>query len=259
MNYTIRDIESITEQQAKEMCLESLTIKGHNVYMIDFPGYFGYSAIVFLNNHHIHYANEYQLHYAYKVEQEGKDSLRGYFIDKLNNKLFTEEELQQPVKTYSEYTAKDYYLRNYYPMQIDYVSSFRIIHNDAEEKAFKKEVAKLHYNPISFCYMADEEFIKHQMLLHIALVKAKEATVDNFEYQKDAFLREMFNHEYGINWQADYDVLSAFGNIEWRRGEVTLTEYFDMLDFTDTQRSAYLAARGEYYRQINERELEEAV
>ena len=56
----------------------------------------------------------------------------------------------------------------------------------------------------------------------------------------------MFNHEYSINWQADYDTLSVFGRITYKEN-ATLTDYFDQLKFNDTQRLAYTAARKEYF------------
>lgn len=45
--YTIRDIEALTETQAAAMAIESVTVKGHQVYFVDFGGCFGYSALVF--------------------------------------------------------------------------------------------------------------------------------------------------------------------------------------------------------------------
>ena len=36
--YTIRDIEALTEAQAAKMATEAATIKGHQVYFVDFGG-----------------------------------------------------------------------------------------------------------------------------------------------------------------------------------------------------------------------------
>lgn len=57
--YTIRDIQAMTEADAATIALEKLDIKGHTVYLVDFGGYFGYSCLVFKNGHHIYYANDY--------------------------------------------------------------------------------------------------------------------------------------------------------------------------------------------------------
>ena len=42
--YTIRDIEALTEEQAAAMAIETASVKGHQVYFVDFGGYFGYSV-----------------------------------------------------------------------------------------------------------------------------------------------------------------------------------------------------------------------
>ena len=247
----IREIEALTEDQARAMALEIMSIKEHTVYIIDEGGYFGYSALVFKNGRHIHYANDYALHH------NGRDRewLRKWYVETLNGKLFTETEICGAVKNYDEYRKKEDYLRNYYPMQVDYVSQFRILHNKAEEDAFDREIAGLHYNPVSFCYMADEEFIKHHVKLFATLQERKAELNNAPEYWKDAFKREMYNHEYAINWQADYDTLSAFGNVKWHNGEGNVNQYFDDLGFNDIQRKAYKEAKREYYKECREKDM----
>ena len=245
----IREIENMTEKEVAEKVIEKMDIKGFNVYLINFDDAFGYSALVFKNDHYIHYANDYELHHKYLVEEEGIEGLRKYYIESLNNKLYTEEELDQPLKNYDEYDKKSYFLHNYYGMQVDYISIFHIFHNKEEEMEYDKKVKTMHYNPVGLCYMHDIDFIKKHMTLFNKLRKRKEAMKDDFEYQKGAFLSEMYNHEYGINWEADYSVLSTFGNIEYHGDEAgELEKYFEELSFTDTQRNAYFAARTEYYR-----------
>lgn len=83
--YTIRDIESLTEAQAAGIAIEATAIKGHQVYFVDFGGYFGYSALVFADGHHIKYANDYELHH----KDKSRDELREFYFDSLNKKLFT--------------------------------------------------------------------------------------------------------------------------------------------------------------------------
>lgn len=247
---TIADIESMTEEMAQNCAEEHLSIKGHNVYLIDFPGYFGYSACVFCNGHHVHYANDYELHH------KGKDHewLRNFYMKALNNKLFTEEELKAPIKDYTEYTLKEHFLRNYYPMREDYISAFRICPTEKEEKAFEKSVKNMFYNPITFSYFKDEGFVKHCMELYKALTEAKAATLDNYEYWVDAIYSEMCNHEYGINWQRDFDTLSAFGNPNWYGDDGNyLNLMFDDVGFNAMQREAYIAAKQKYYKIADEK------
>lgn len=78
----------------------------------------------------------------------------------------------------------------------------------------------------------------------------------DYDFCEDAVYYEMCNHEYGINWQADWDVMSCFGNVEYYDrtsrechdvGE--LTYYFNQLGWNDAQRRAYAAARSRYMKQ----------
>ncbi|MBR6859841.1 MAG: hypothetical protein IKM73_00780, partial [Acidaminococcaceae bacterium] len=62
--FRIQEIESVTEEQARDSALETLSIKGHTIYLVDFGGTFGYSCLVFCNGRHIYYANDYQLHHG---------------------------------------------------------------------------------------------------------------------------------------------------------------------------------------------------
>lgn len=247
---TIDAIEHLDEETAKALAEEYMEIKGHQVYFSDLEGHFGYSALVFCNGHHIHYANDYELHHQGKTHEE----LKKWYIDGLNNILFTAEELSEPVKTYDEYKRKEYFIRNYYGMREDYVSAFRIAPTEKEEKAFKKSVEHKYYNPVCFAYYDNEAFVKECVKLYVSLQKAKQNTLENFGYWKNAFLTEMFNHEYGINWQADFDTLSAFGNPKWRQGDNnTLEKWFKDCGLTALQKKAYREARAEYYKIAEEK------
>lgn len=239
-NWTIREIEAITENQAREMSSDMMVIKEHNIYFIDFGGYFKYSFLVFKNNHHIYHANDYELHHKGKTQEE----LKALYINKANNILFTEEEIMGPIKDYEEYVRKDDFLHNYYTQRADYISCFGIFDTKEEEKAHEEKVKGLTLNRVGFCYMADKEFVKHHVALHKQLEIAKAKMQDDYDFLKDAFLKEMYNYEYPINWQGNYDVLSCFGNITYN-SEDNFDKYFDELDFTETQRRAYVSARSQ--------------
>lgn len=253
--WNISDIEQITEDVAQELSEETIELKEHKLYFIDFKGYFGYSVLVFKDGHHIYYANDYQLHHGNKT----KEDLRKWYLETMEKTLFTEEEIAAPLKDHSEYTAKSHFLHSFYTQQRDYVSIFRICANKEEEEANKKSQEGLSYDLVGFCYMKDEEFIKKHVKLHMDLEKAREDAEKSFEYFKNAVLQEMFNHEYSINWQADYDVLSTFGNITYHNGDDEVQNYFKQLKFTEMQIKAYLAAKKEYYKRINEEELESVI
>ena len=241
--WNIDSIDNITEEQAKEMALETMEIKGYNIYFVDFGEAFGYSSLVFKNNHHIHYANDYELHHRGKTREE----LREWYIQGRNNILFTDEEIAEPLKDYQEYSRKMHFLNSYYGMQVDNVSIFCINPTNEQQAEFERKTKDMVYNPVAFAYMSDKEFVKHHIELRNALEKAKEDMSNNYEYLKNAYLYEMHNHEYGINMQADYDTLSAFGNVGYH--DCDLEAYFKELNFTDLQKRAYLDARKQYFKE----------
>lgn len=76
----------------------------------------------------------------------------------------------------------------------------------------------------------------------------------DYDFCKSAVYSEMCNHEYGINWQADFDVMSCFGHIEYTDASDDLIQYFDQLNWSDDQRKAYIDARREYYKAAEEHE-----
>lgn len=74
----------------------------------------------------------------------------------------------------------------------------------------------------------------------------------NYAFCKDAVMYEMSNHEYCINWQGDYDVMSCFGNVHYVDALDELEQYFNELGWSETQRSAYRDARREYNKLAEE-------
>lgn len=242
-NWNINQIEEMTEREAQAMALETMQIKGHNIYFVDFEGFFKYSALVFMDGMHIYYANDYELHHPKKTREE----LRDWYIKTLNHKLYTEDEISGPVTDYDEYTAKSYFLHNYYGMRCKHDSIFR-----CEAKEGKRKTAGKIYDMVSFAYYEDADFVKHHVELYNALEKSWKKRQSDYEFIKSAFISEMWNHEYAINWQGDWDVLSVFGNIRYKDSDNALQDYFDQLKFTNVQRRAYFDAREEYLSKANE-------
>ena len=240
------------EEEAVKIADDKKVVKGFNIYFVNLYGRFGYSYLVFKNSHQIKFANDYELHHGYIVRMEGLNGLKKYYLEQIERKLFTDEEILQPLKSYDEYSRKLTFLRDYYALQEDRVSEFRIYRTAEEKRAFEEEIKDLAYNPAGFCYMdkSKELFIKHHVELLNVLRSQKEDVANNYEYQKSAFLYEMYNHEYAYNWQADWDVLSVFGKITYQRNNERLDKYFDELRFTKTQRKAYMDARSEYFSKL---------
>ena len=246
---TYRDIENLSKTQADALPgAEYMLIKEHDVYLHDFGGYCGYSALVFKDGRHIHYADEFELHYTHM--ELSREVLREKFIERLNGKLFTDAEIAQKLTSYTEYGAKQHYLQCYYPMRREYISVF-FIGSDAEREHRLRGIqsASMIYDERAFAYFypCDTEFVKrHRELCETLDTRRAEAERD-FEYLKDAFIYEMANHEYAINWQGNWDVLSCFGKIRYVEND-DFNSYFRQLNFKPVQIKAFLAARCEYMR-----------
>lgn len=81
----------------------------------------------------------------------------------------------------------------------------------------------------------DEVFNRHTQEL--------EQAMQDIEFFKSAVLYEMRNHEYGINWQGDYDVINALGF------PVRYSDGNELIECTmsDEQKRAYREVRQKYY------------
>lgn len=235
--YTIEDIEALLEIDAKCMTDDCVDIKGHTCYFIDFGGYFGYSVCVYCGGHQIKWANDYQLHH----KDKSKEELRELYIAVLNNRLFTEAEIDEPLMSYDEYNRKLYFLMNLYPLRRKYISVY-------DTKKLQEAINTMHYNPVAFGYSDSTAFVKKCIELVDKLEARKAETADNYDYQKSAFYSELANHEYHINnYQGDWDTLSAFGSIEWHgQGSEARERYYDELRFNTTQRKAFEDARKDF-------------
>lgn len=210
-NLNITEIENLKYEEVRENALEKLTIKDHDCFLVDFGGYFGYSILVFKNKKHIHYANDFELHHHYLVKKEGIEGLKQYYIKEMNKKLYTDAELLEPCKSYEEYKAKDYFLRNYWIMRYEHESMF-FIGTDKEREERKKEIDFKYpfFNPVCFCYVADKKIVEDAENYLTALDKSFHALQDDEEAFREMIKYELSNHEACIT--CDYtDALAALG------------------------------------------------
>lgn len=193
--YTMKDIEALTEDEVKSIADEVMAVKDHEVIFIDLGGYFGYSGLVFRNGRHIIYANEYELHWRYAGLT--KAELRDKYIESFKAKLFTDDELMEPVKSYGEYSRKVNFLRNYWIMQYDRESGFFINTGRAEEIAeHEKAIAPYKYfSMISFCHMNDKEALDRQKEIYGHLESEHKRLMQDENYFRDAVAAELANHE----------------------------------------------------------------
>lgn len=204
---TINKIEALTYDEAKEIAIEAITIKEHECFFCELGEYFGYSILVFKNKKHIYYANDYELHYAYMVKKDGKATLRQWYIDMMNRKLYTDAELLEDVKTYDEYRKKNHFLRNYWIMRFDYLSMFHI----GGEKEYEMKKKEYPYcNPVSFCYVKDKSIVSDSVKYLRHLEADYKRLKDNMDAFREMVCYELANHEACIT--CDYaDALNALG------------------------------------------------
>ena len=202
-------IESLSYDEAKKIAIEEMKIKGHDCLIAELEGGFGYSALVFKNGRHIYYANEYELHHEYMAREQGKEALRQYYINELNKKLFTDEEMLASIDSYDEYNRKDNFLRNYWIMRFDYVSPFAISMEEKEAIKIEKETHP-YFCSVCWSYVADESIVEeaHKYSQHLKTqYKKLQEDIDKFR-NMDSY--ELSNHEACITGSVT-DALDALG------------------------------------------------
>lgn len=69
--------------------------------------------------------------------------------------------------------------------------------------------------------------------------------MQDHEFCENAVYDELCNHEYMINYQGDYEVMSCFGSINYA-DDKTLFDYADDMQWTKTQKDALSAAYEKY-------------
>ena len=206
---TIRQIEELTYEEALKIATETMEIKGHQCIFAELGDTFGYSILIFKDRHHIYYANDYELHHGYLVKESGKEALRDYYINEMNNKLYTDEELLEDIKTYYEYNKKQYFLRNYWIMRYDYVSIFAISKED-QEKVKKGKKTHPYFNPVSFCYVKDGSIVDTSVKYLNHLENEFKKLKANNEIFREMVSYELANHEACITGRYE-ESLDALG------------------------------------------------
>lgn len=206
---TITKICELTYEEAKRIAIEVMEIKGHDCIFTDFDDAFGYSVLVFKNGRHIHFANDYELHHSYIVDDQGREELRKYYINEMKNKLYTDAELLEEIKSYDEYRKKNNFLRNYWIMRYEYLSIFGI--GEEAKREFDSKKSKFpFYNPVSFCYVADAKIVETQKEYSEHLEVSYKSLKENNDAFREMIKYELANHEACITY--DYtDALQELG------------------------------------------------
>ena len=244
---TIREIEQATEDMIKAIAEYTTEYKGYTVYIADLEGYYGYSKLVFKNGHHIHYTNDYELHHKDKTHEE----LKEMYLDGMKYNLFAPEDMNV-VTDYKDYDRKYRWIMSYFPQEYDYESAF-VIKGSEDDKRLTEllKSTTMYFSRLCCCYFYEIEPANKAIEMAKALTDAKNNTASNYEYWVSAFKYEMFNHEYIINWQGNWDVFSCFGNVKYKGDDLSSTDeiedYCQQLGFTDMHRKAFKQAYKEYY------------
>lgn len=234
-DWTIKEIQNLSASYIEGLNAEHIEVKGHNVCLVDLGGAWGYSALVTCEGRHIYHANDYQLHHYGRPD----DELRGIYIEELNNKLFTDDELAQECD-YDGLKAREHYIANYYSMRRECQSYWCYDKKDIKQW-YKDEIDTVVFSRLAYAFYHeyDKDHVERMNELWDALQRANDPLRD-YEHAFDAFKSEMFNHEYPINYQGDWDVIRLFANVDGDYAE-------DMLPKTgwgeDIIRAYYDAAR----------------
>ena len=245
-----KGLHTLPEETAREYAEDSASVKGYDVYFIQLEGGYGYSCFVYKDGRIIPYAGDIALNHKDMYRAD----LRAFYLKRLSRRLFTEYELIAPLKDYDEYRARVEFLINDFGYQRDFVSQFytkAVLAGSLEEKQENERIERLivgkTYNPVGHGWYEDADFVRLHVSLFNSVCKCLEdkKKADDYDFWFTAFKYEMFNHEYAINWQGNWDVLSCFGKIEYDRpgDDQNLEFYFNQLSFTLLQRRAYRDAR----------------
>jgi hypothetical protein len=208
-NMNIKEIESLTYDEVKNIALDHMSINGHDCFFVDLGKYFGYSVLIFKNKKHIYYANDYQLHHPVTNIYQLKEN----YTKHLNESLFFDSDFLFPVSTYDEYQRKNNYLLNYYSQRYDHLSMYYCgftpdKKKEAEFEKLKKEYK--YFSTVCFCYFKNENIVtklfKYKQILEDSFSEMKK-TDDEF---RKMIRKELANHEFCI-MQDPTDTLGSLG------------------------------------------------
>ena len=103
-----------------------------------------------------------------------------------------------------------------------------------------------------FCLTSDKDYILRTTERMAAEISAE---LEDYDFAYGAFLYEMDNHEYFINYQGAWDVLSCFGlndSISEYREENGPLEYMRDMGLKPSTQRAYFDAAAEHFRRFEE-------
>lgn len=114
-----------------------------------------------------------------------------------------------------------------------------------EKRGIKREEAKdklFRFGDTGGFYLKTDAEQVREVLKRDFAGELREVMEADHDFAYEAFEYEMFNHEYPINWEGDYDVCSCFGSIEWSE-EKDGVDYLQEIGFTAGVIAQYVNAR----------------
>lgn len=192
------ELEILREEQASKFAIQKNSIKDFNGYIVATAGYFGLVLLVYKNDNLV-YIDE-QLHYPNELAD---DEIVAKMIEKANQKLFAEHEIEQPLKNYTDFWLKLDFLNNYYSKYHNGISMY-----NADEKCKNWYFAGF----ISFCYYKKEEDFNNLKKLYEKLTEQHLKKLNTKAYFNKAIKFELANHEamYG-GWDSVINALNSIG------------------------------------------------
>lgn len=207
-------------------------VKGYSAWFVQLESY-GYSVLVTKNGRRIDTADDYELHHRGKAREE----LRKLYMKELNKKLFTDEELRAPSKSYTEHKAKRDYVLSIYPLQREHMSMF-----DGEKPDGWVRGGLYYFPPYEKAFARSVDGL-------LRMLKSSEPR--SYGYMLGAFHYEMRNHEYVLDYDGDYAVMSLFANIGYHAGYDT-EDYLKATGWSSEWKRAYRDAQRKYWKDARE-------
>ena len=150
--------------------------------------------------------------------------------------------------TYKEYIEKEQALANALP--VFYAFSDEQFMNQLEKRGLTlNDLDKLYRlgDTGGFYLKSDADKIKEYFERPDELSEL----LKDYDFAFEAFYYEMGNHEYHINWEADYSVCSCFGHVEYD-DSFGMSDYFVQLKWNETTIKAYKDARNKFLHDCDE-------
>lgn len=132
--------------------------------------------------------------------------------------------------TYTEWRKKEEELANRLPLFYAF-SNQQLDDELAKRNVTVKDIYRLSVFPGAFYLKADSEKIR-DYFNRDSCKQLRELMMSDTQLAEEAIEYEMYNHEYPINWQGDWDVCSCFGGVEYKE-DSDYRDYLSELGFND--------------------------